>query len=134
MPWVVSARSADALAAQAGRLSAHLDAEPGLRAVDVGWSLATTRAALEHRAVLVGGDRDTLMAGLAGVASGEPGPGVVVGRTRPVGKRVFVFPGQGSQRLGMGGNCTQRFPVFAAGLRRGGGGGGWPCCGCRCGR
>ena len=111
--WVVSARSAAALAAQAGRLSAHLDAEPGLRAVDVGWSLATTRAALEHRAVLVGGDRDTLMAGLAGVASGEPGPGVVVGRTRPVGKRVFVFPGQGSQRLGMGRELHQRFPVFA---------------------
>ena len=111
--WVVSARSGDALAAQAARLSAHLDAEPGLRAVDVGWSLATTRAALEHRAVLVGGERDTLMAGLAGVASGEPGPGVVVGRTRPVGKRVFVFPGQGSQRLGMGRELHQRFPVFA---------------------
>ncbi|MGZ4512299.1 MAG: type I polyketide synthase, partial [Mycobacterium sp.] len=111
--WVVSARSAAALAAQAGRLSAHLDAEPGLRAVDVGWSLATTRAALEHRAVLVGGDRDTLMAGLAGVASGEPGRGVEIGRTRPVGKRVFVFPGQGSQRLGMGRELHQRFPVFA---------------------
>ncbi len=111
--WVVSARSADALAAQAGRLSAHLDAEPDLRAVDVAWSLVATRAALEHRAVLVGGDRDTLMAGLAAVASGEPGPGVVVGRTRPVGKRVFVFPGQGSQRLGMGRELHQRFPVFA---------------------
>ncbi|KLO38746.1 polyketide synthase [Mycobacterium nebraskense] len=111
--WVVSARSADALAAQAGRLSAHLDAEPGLRAVDVGWSLATTRAALEHRAVVVGGDRDILMAGLAGVASGEPGPTVAVGRTRPIGKRAFVFPGQGSQRLGMGRELHQRFPVFA---------------------
>ncbi|WP_425270857.1 SDR family NAD(P)-dependent oxidoreductase [Mycobacterium nebraskense] len=111
--WVVSARSADALAAQAGRLSAHLDAEPGLRAVDVGWSLATTRAALEHRAVVVGGDRDILMAVLAGVASGEPGPTVAVGRTRPIGKRAFVFPGQGSQRLGMGRELHQRFPVFA---------------------
>ncbi|WP_369830240.1 SDR family NAD(P)-dependent oxidoreductase [Mycobacterium sp. E1747] len=113
MPWVVSARSAEALAAQAGRLSAYLDAQPALRALDVGWSLATTRAALEHRAVLVGGDRDTLMAGLAGVASGTPGPGVVIGRSRPVGKRVFVFPGQGSQRLGMGRELCQRFPAFA---------------------
>ncbi|OJZ67893.1 polyketide synthase [Mycobacterium paraffinicum] len=113
MPWVVSGRSAEALAAQALRLSAHLDAEPALRAVDVGWSLATTRAALEHRAVLVGRDRDTLTAGLAGVASGAPGPGVVVGRSRPVGKRVFVFPGQGSQRLGMGRELYQRFPAFA---------------------
>ncbi|WP_197696144.1 type I polyketide synthase, partial [Mycobacterium sp. E1715] len=113
LPWVVSARSAEALAAQAGRLLAYLDAEPALRAVDVGWSLATTRAALEHRAVLVGGDRDALMAGLAGVASGAPGPGAAVGRTRPVGKRVFVFPGQGSQRLGMGRELYQRFPAFA---------------------
>ncbi|WP_156670194.1 type I polyketide synthase, partial [Mycobacterium sp. E3305] len=113
LPWVVSARSAEALAAQAGRLLAYLDAEPALRAVDVGWSLATTRAALEHRAVLVGGDRDALMAGLAGVASGAPGPGTAVGRTRPVGKRVFVFPGQGSQRLGMGRELYQRFPAFA---------------------
>ncbi len=111
--WVFSARSADALAAQAARLSAHLDAEPGLRPVDVGWSLATTRAALEHRAVLVGADRDTLLAGLAGVAAGEPGAGVAVGRTRAVGKRVFVFPGQGAQRLGMGRELYRRFPVFA---------------------
>ncbi|MGD1257525.1 SDR family NAD(P)-dependent oxidoreductase [Mycobacterium seoulense] len=111
--WVVSARSADALAAQAARLSARLDAEPGPRAVDVGWSLATTRAALEHRAVLVGADRDTLAAGLAGVAAGRPGPGVAVGRTRAVGKRAFVFPGQGSQRLGMGRDLHGRFPVFA---------------------
>ncbi|OBH90885.1 type I polyketide synthase [Mycobacterium scrofulaceum] len=113
IPWVVSARSAEALAAQAGRLAAFLDAEPALRAVDVGWSLATTRAALEHRAVLVGGDRDALAAGLAGVASGAPGPGVAVGRTRSLGKRVFVFPGQGSQRLGMGRELYQRFPAFA---------------------
>ncbi|OCB32302.1 polyketide synthase [Mycobacterium malmoense] len=113
VPWVVSARSADALAAQAARLSAHLDAEPGLRPRDVGWSLATTRAALEHRAVLVGDDRDTLRAGLAGVASGEPGPGAVVGRSRPTGKRAFVFPGQGAQRLGMGRELHQRFPAFA---------------------
>ncbi|WP_425270199.1 SDR family NAD(P)-dependent oxidoreductase [Mycobacterium parascrofulaceum] len=113
VPWVVSARSADALAAQAARLSAYLDAEPGLRPRDVGWSLATTRAALEHRAVLVGSDRDTLRAGLAGVASGEPGPGAVVGRSRSTGKRAFVFPGQGAQRLGMGRELHQRFPAFA---------------------
>ncbi|OBH82521.1 type I polyketide synthase [Mycobacterium sp. E2989] len=114
--WVVSARSADALAAQAGRLSAHLEAQPGLRAVDVGWSLATTRAALEHRAVLVGADRDTLLAGLAAVRAGEPATGAAVGRARSLGKRVFVFPGQGSQRLGMGRELHQRFPAFAAAL------------------
>lgn len=113
IPWVVSARSAEALAGQAQRLLHRLSADPSLRAVDVGWSLATTRAAFEHRAVLVGAHRDALTAGLAGLASGRPEPAVLVGRSRSVGKRVFVFPGQGSQTLGMGAELYQRFPAFA---------------------
>ncbi|OBC00184.1 type I polyketide synthase [Mycobacterium sp. 852002-40037_SCH5390672] len=113
IPWVVSARSLEALAGQAQRLLDRLSADAGLRAVDVGWALATTRAAFEHRAVLVGADRATLTAGLAGLASGRPDPAVLVGRTRSVGKRVFAFPGQGSQSLGMGAQLYERFPVFA---------------------
>ena len=113
VPWVVSARSSEALAGQARRLADQLDADPGAAAADVGWSLATTRAAFEHRAVLVGPDRKALMAGLAGLASGAPGPDVVAGRSRSVGKRVFVFPGQGSQWLGMGRQLYDRFDVFA---------------------
>ena len=111
--WAVSARSAEALAGQAQRLLDWLSADAGLHPLDVGWSLATTRSTLEHRAVLVGSDREALTAGLAGLASGEPGTGVVVGRARSVGKRVFVFPGQGSQWLGMGAVLYERFPVFA---------------------
>ncbi|WP_312847787.1 SDR family NAD(P)-dependent oxidoreductase, partial [Streptomyces sp. WAC 01325] len=61
-PWVVSARTADALRAATARLVAH--AHDGSSA-DVGLSLATTRAALEHRAVLLGRDGDVLGAGLA---------------------------------------------------------------------
>lgn len=113
IPWVISARSPEALAGQAQRLLDRLSADAGVRAVDVGWSLATTRAAFEQRAVLVGADREALTAGLAGLASGRPDPGVLVGRTRPAGKRVFVFPGQGSQSLGMGAELYECFPVFA---------------------
>ncbi|WP_229077051.1 hypothetical protein, partial [Actinoplanes sp. DH11] len=47
MPWLVSAKSPEALAAQVQRL-AVLDADP----VDVGFSLATTRALLPYRAVV----------------------------------------------------------------------------------
>ena len=112
--WVISARSAAALAGQARRLLAHVDADEGLRTADVAWSLATTRAIFEHRAVLVGRDREALTTGLAEVASGEPGSAAaVVGRARSVGKCVFAFPGQGSQRLGMGAELYARFPVFA---------------------
>jgi acyl transferase domain-containing protein len=111
--WVLSARSAEALANQAGRLLAHVTADDGLGVADVGWSLVTTRSVFEHRAVLVGADREHLMGGLAGLAAGEPGANVVVGRAGPVGKTVFVFPGEGSQWLGMGQQLYERFPVFA---------------------
>jgi len=115
VPWVLSARSADALARQAVRLLAHVTADPGLRMVDVGWSLVSTRSSFEHRAVVVGGDRDQLMAGLAGVAAGDPGAGVAVGRAQPVGKTVFVFPGQGSQWAGMAAELLDT-PPHAGGI------------------
>ncbi|MEB4211036.1 SDR family NAD(P)-dependent oxidoreductase [Mycobacterium sp. 94-17] len=113
VPWVLSARSPEALAGQAQRLLERLGSGPDARAVDVGWSLATTRAAFEHRAVLIGGDRAALTGGLKGLAAGRPDPAVLVGRTRSAGKRVFVFPGQGSQSLGMGAQLYDRFPAFA---------------------
>ncbi len=110
--WVLAARSAEALANQAGRLSAHLAGDDGVAVADVGWSLVTTRSVFEHRAVLVGADRRRLMDGLAKLAAGELSTGVVVGRARPMDKTVFVFP-EGSQWLGMGQQLYGRFPVFA---------------------
>jgi polyketide synthase 1/15 len=112
VPWVVSGRSAEALSAQAGRLLAHVQADAGLDPLDVGCSLAG-RSAFEHRAVVVGADRQELIAGLAGLADGEPGVGVVMGQAGSVGKTVVVFPGQGSQRIGMGRELYGQLPVFA---------------------
>ncbi|OCB26301.1 polyketide synthase [Mycobacterium malmoense] len=117
-PWVLSARSADALANQASRLLARVDGDPELRVVDVAWSLVSTRSLFEHRAVLVGADRERLLTGLAEVAAGAPGAGAVVGRARPVGKTVFVFPGQGSQWIGMGAELLDSSAVFAEHLQR----------------
>jgi acyl transferase domain-containing protein len=111
--WVLSARSPEALANQAGRLAEHVRTQDGLGVADVGWSLATTRSVFEHRAVLVGGDREQFVAGLTGLAAGEPGAGLVAGRAHTAGKTVFVFPGQGSQWLGMGAALYERFPLFA---------------------
>ncbi len=117
-PWVLSARSTDALANQAARLLARVSADPGLRVVDVGWSLVSTRSLFEHRAVVVGSDRDRLVAGLATLAGGDAGAGVVIGRARSMGKTVFVFPGQGSQWAGMGAELLDTSPVFAEQLHR----------------
>ena len=104
--WVLSGRSEQALANQAQRLAVHLTDHPELSVVDVGWSLAATRSVFEHRAVLVGRDRKALLAGLASGA-------LAVGRARSAGKTVWVFPGQGSQWLGMGRGLYERFAVFA---------------------
>jgi acyl transferase domain-containing protein len=110
--WVLSARSAEALANQARRLLEHARTHEGLGVADVGWSLAATRSVFEHRAVLVGSEREQLMAGLTGLAAGQPGA-ALLGRARPAGQTVFVFPGQGSQWLGMGTALYERFPLFA---------------------
>ena len=112
--WLVSARSAAGLRAQAGRLSAHLAGRPDLAAADVAWSLAATRSAFEHRAVVTGAGREELLAGLAVLAAGQPSPGVVSGLAAEEVRVGFLFSGQGSQRAGMGAALHAASPVFAA--------------------
>ncbi|WP_039947809.1 type I polyketide synthase, partial [Streptomyces sp. NRRL S-118] len=117
LPWVVSGRSEAALRAQAERLAAHLAARPQASPAAVAASLATTRAAFEHRAVVVGREREELLAGLTAVAGGVRAAGVVTGRTLPPGGRTaFLFPGQGSQYAGMGRELAAHQPVFAEAL------------------
>lgn len=114
--WVISGKTASALAAQAGRLGRYVRARPALDVVDVGYSLVSTRSVFDHRAVVVGQTRDELLAGLAGVVAGRPEAGVVCGVGKPAGKMAFVFAGQGSQWLGMGSELYAAYPVFAEAL------------------
>ena len=108
VPWLLSAQSAEALAAQAARLTAHLG---GQSPVDIGLSLATTRAALTHRAVVFGEN------GLSALAAGEPSPDVVTGTAPRQSRPVFVFPGQGAQWVGMARELSAASPVFADRMR-----------------
>jgi polyketide synthase 7 len=112
VPWVLSAKTPSALRARAAQL-VEVDADPA----DVGFSLATTRTVLAHRAVVLGADRGELARGLAALAAGEPDPAVVEGEPSAAGGVVFVFPGQGSQWTGMGLDLLDSSPVFAARMR-----------------
>ncbi|WP_446696898.1 type I polyketide synthase, partial [Streptomyces griseoloalbus] len=112
-PWLLSARSEAALRAQAERLLAHINASAaGARHADVALSLATSRAPLPHRAVILATDPDTTAQALTALAGAAPHPAVLEG-TAQGGSTAFLFSGQGSQRLGMGRELHARFPVFA---------------------
>ncbi|AYN43481.1 acyltransferase domain-containing protein [Streptomyces dangxiongensis] len=115
VPLVVSARSAASLAAQAGRLAAFAT-DTGAAPAEVAGALVTRRALLTERAVVVAGSRDEAVAGLGALARGESSPllvtGTVAGSGGP-GRTVLVFPGQGSQWLGMGRELLESSPVFA---------------------
>ncbi|MFE2572191.1 type I polyketide synthase, partial [Streptomyces mirabilis] len=111
--WLVSARTPAGLSAQAGRLREWVTDRPELEPADVAWSLAATRSAFEHRAVVVGADRAELVAGLESVAAGVSS-GAVISGVAASGLRVgLVFAGQGSQWLGMGRGLYEGNAVFA---------------------
>ncbi|MEU1792609.1 beta-ketoacyl synthase N-terminal-like domain-containing protein, partial [Streptomyces sparsogenes] len=118
VPWVLSARSDEALRGQAAALAAHLAGHESLPVTDVARSLVTSRTSFERRAVVVGDSRAHLLQGVRALAAGETHPSVITAEpsAAPAGRTVFLFSGQGSQRVGMGAGLYARFPVFAAGF------------------
>ena len=113
VPWVLSARSEAALRAQASVLHSYVSQRSGLRAEDIGYSLATTRSTMEHRAVILAPGES----GTRELASVRPSGPAEVHKTGP----VMVFPGQGGQWEGMARDLLDsRGPlsqVFSARLR-----------------
>ncbi|WP_424187271.1 type I polyketide synthase [Actinokineospora sp. G85] len=107
-PWVLSARTAEALRAQARDLLA-VEADDA----NIAFTLASARARFEHRAVVAGGDP---RAALAALVDGLPAPNLVVGEAPGARRAVFVFPGQGAQWVGMGLDLARESEVFAARL------------------
>ncbi|MBL1102599.1 type I polyketide synthase [Streptomyces coffeae] len=129
VPWVVSGRTGVALRGQAAALAQRVAADAELSPAAVGWSLISTRSVFDHRAVVIGENREELMAGLKALSTGETHPGVVdAGSTTATqgadgvgggglggngAGPVLVFPGQGSQWVGMGAGLLDTSPVFA---------------------
>ncbi|WP_225849419.1 type I polyketide synthase [Streptomyces sp. HPF1205] len=116
-PWVLSARGTAALREQAARLAAapavRGDAEPAAIAAE----LLLRRASFEDRALVLGDTRADRLAALAALAAGEEHPHLVTGSARhAAGGVVLVFPGAGSQWVGMATELLTASPVFAASM------------------
>jgi acyl transferase domain-containing protein/acyl carrier protein len=114
LPLIVSARGDASLRAQAARISAHLQENPDLDMNDVGLSLMR-RSAFDRRAVAIGGEGKDPYALLDAIADERSSADVLQGVVGPdgAGGIVFVFPGQGSQWVGMGIELLQRSSFFA---------------------
>jgi acyl transferase domain-containing protein/acyl carrier protein len=113
VPWILSARTVEGLAGQATALRARVLEDPDVSLMDVGFSLVATRGVFEHRGVVVGADRESLLGGLDALVEGSPSARVARGVVDARGKVVFVFPGQGSQWVGMALGLLDSSVVFA---------------------
>ncbi|MBY8819035.1 hypothetical protein K7G63_24980, partial [Streptomyces cinereoruber subsp. cinereoruber] len=111
LPWLLSAKSEQALRDQARLLHTYATEHPDTPPQDIAGALAA-RTCFDHRAVLHTTDRDALLTGLAALADGVEAPGLTTG-TALTGKTAFLFTGQGSQRPGMGHELYESEPVFA---------------------
>ncbi|MFE5212553.1 SDR family NAD(P)-dependent oxidoreductase [Streptomyces sp. NPDC056600] len=113
VPWLLSGHTEQALRERAGGLLEYLEARPDADVDAVAKVLADGRAHLDHRAVVATGDPDRLREALAALAAGTAHADLVRGGVRPLGRTVFVFPGQGSQWDGMAAELLNTSPVFA---------------------
>ena len=108
---VLSARSGTALRRMATGLATALRTDDTLDLADVCYTLQAGRAQFEHRMALVCRDRDTAVAALD---QNGAEPVFVAGPVRTDPPVTFLFPGQGSQEVGMGRDLYATEPAFRA--------------------
>ncbi|MEV5538177.1 type I polyketide synthase [Saccharopolyspora shandongensis] len=111
--WPISARSGKALRAQAARLADYLATGPEAPDAALASALAHHRTTFNHRAVITAHDRVQASTGLRALAAGQQTPAAVTRSAVDSGGAVLVFPGQGSQWIGMGRQLLESSPVFA---------------------
>ncbi|MDQ1539161.1 MAG: pimaricinolide synthase PimS2, partial [Actinomycetota bacterium] len=115
VPLVLSAKTDEALRAQATGLLSLVAKQPDVPLTDLAFSLATSRSAFDRRAAVVAKDHTELATALVALRDGLPSSNLVQGRVGR-GRLAFLFAGQGSQRAGAGRGLYEHFPVFADAL------------------
>ncbi|MEV0947345.1 SDR family NAD(P)-dependent oxidoreductase [Rhodococcus sp. NPDC049939] len=114
LAWFVSAQTEPALRTQAARLREYAADHPELPPAVVAGALLSSRATFDQRAAVIGTELEGLLSALDALSRGAPSPDVVAGAALEAGDRpVFVFPGQGSQWVGMATELLDSSPTFA---------------------
>lgn len=115
----LSAHTPEALAETSRRYSEVLS-QPRDDLADICWTARARRTHHEHRLAVTGRSADEMRGELEAFLAGESSPGLFRGSAAAddPGKLVFVFPGQGSQWLGMGRELLEHEDVFRAEIER----------------
>lgn len=111
----LSAKTPEALQAQARRYSEYLRQHPELDPRDLVYSAGALRSHFPHRLAVMGETATAFGESLAAWLREQAGAEVLAGQADALGIRprvVFVFSGQGSQWAGMGRKLWTAEPVF----------------------
>jgi acyl transferase domain-containing protein len=109
----LSARTPAALAQTAANYRDWLSEHPEAGLADVCLTAGTARAHFEHRAAAVVNSLESARDLLDALADDRPAPGLVRGDCADAPKTAWLFPGQGSQYVGMARELFDNEPVFA---------------------
>ncbi|MBV8180531.1 MAG: type I polyketide synthase, partial [Mycobacterium sp.] len=115
---VISGKTPERIAPIAAMLADWMDGDGGaVPLADVAHTVNQHRGRYKNFAAVCARDRAQAVAGLRGLAAGEPATGVVEQCEAPQGSgTVFVYSGQGSQWAGMGQRLLTEEPAFAAAI------------------
>lgn len=102
-PVPVSSDTAELLPRESAALLSYTIDHPSVEPSDIALMLARTRQTRRYRAVVAANGRDDLLEGLRALADQREHPSLIRSTEPAIDRKLaFVFPGQGSQRPGMG--------------------------------
>ncbi|AXI80223.1 acyltransferase domain-containing protein [Peterkaempfera bronchialis] len=116
LPWLLTARTPDALRTHALALAAYAAAGASRVPGDTAHWLAHGRARFPHRAAVLTDHLEEIAPALHALAAGRAHPALVRGTVGPPGRTAWTFSGQGSQRAGMGRELYAEYREFAKAL------------------